>query len=363
MSLAAPLASDVESVFAARRWRVVLLTSAILIGLAAIAILSLGSGAVRIPPGHVVDALRGFLAGDMAGTDARDALVIANIRLPRLCLGLLIGAALAVSGALMQGLFRNPLADPGLVGVSGGAALAAGATIVFGERMLPAVVGRLPFAALPAGAFLGGLAATVILYLIATRHGRTSIATMLLAGVALSAVAGAMMGLLAFVSDDRQLRDLTFWTLGSLGGATWTKVAAVAPIVALVLAATPFLARGLNALLLGEAEAYHLGVRVQLVKGAAILLTALAVGASVAAAGVIGFVGIVTPHVLRLLIGPDHRALLPLTALLGAGLLVGADTLARTMVIPAELPIGILTAAIGAPFFLWLLLRRSASFD
>jgi len=181
--------------------------------------------------------------------------------------------------------------------------------------------------------------------------------------VALGAFAGALTGLLAFISDDRQLRDLTFWSLGSLSGASWTKVWTVTPLILPVLLAVPFLARGLNALLLGEAEAFHLGIPVQMLKRAAIVMVAVAVGAGVAAAGVIGFVGIVVPHLLRLMFGPDHRTLLPFSALLGAILLTGADLLARTLVAPAELPIGILTAAIGAPFFLWLLLRRDRTLD
>ena len=181
---------------------------------------------------------------------------------------------------------------------------------------------------------------------------------MLLAGVALAALASSFIGILAYVSDDRQLRDLTFWSMGSLGGANWVKVAALAPVIAILVAAGPFLSRGLNALALGEAEAFHLGVRLQRLKAAIVFLVAMAVGASVAAAGIISFVDIVAPHALRLIIGPDHRALLPLSVALGAALLAGADVLARTLVSPAEMPIGILTAAIGAPFFLWLLMRR-----
>jgi iron complex transport system permease protein len=326
----------------------------------AVSVTALGAGAVAIPPGRVVAIL--WEAATGAGADARDALVVTGIRLPRLLAGLLVGAALAVAGALMQGLFRNPLADPGLVGVSSGAGLAAGVTIVLGERLVPASLGIDPFALLPVGAFVGGLATTLALYAVSTRAGRTSIATMLLAGIALGALTGAMTGFLTVLSDDRQLRDLTFWSLGSLGGATWSELAVVAPILGAVLLATPVLARALNALSLGEAEAYHLGIAVEQAKTAIIVLVAAAVGASVAAAGVIGFVGIVVPHLLRLAIGPDHRTLLPACALLGAALLVGADLVARTIVAPAELPIGIVTAAIGAPFFLWLLLRKRGMF-
>ncbi len=362
MTLALP-SPAVAALFASQRRRIAVAGGVIAVGLALLAVLSLGSGAVRIPPERVVAVLSAWISGDREVLASREALIILSIRVPRLILGALIGAALAVSGALMQGLFRNPLADPGLVGVSSGAALAAGFTIVLGDRILGTVSAQLPFILLPVGAFVGGLASTLILYAIATRHGRTSVAVMLLAGVALGAFAGALTGVLAFVSDDRQLRDLTFWSLGSLSGASWTKVWTVVPLVLPVLLAVPLLARGLNALLLGEAEAFHLGIPVQALKRAVILMVAVAVGASVASAGVIGFVGIVVPHLLRLVFGPDHRTLLPFAALLGAGLLTGADLAARTLVAPAELPIGILTAAIGAPFFLWLLLRRDRSLD
>jgi iron complex transport system permease protein len=330
-----------------------LLMTALAVLLVLVSLLALGLGATGIPLGRVLTIVAEAATG-RAGMAGGDALVVLQVRLPRVLLGLLIGAALASSGALMQGLFRNPLADPGLVGVSAGAALAAAATIVLGDKL----IGPLPFTALPVGAFTGGLVTTLGLYLVSTRSGRTSMATMLLAGVAFGALAGAVMGLFSYLSDDRQLRDLSFWSLGSLSGATWTKVAAVTPFILPTLLATPFLARGLNALSLGEAEAFHLGVPVQCVKALAILLVAIAVGASVAASGMIGFVGIVVPHVLRLMAGADHRMLLSASALLGAALLVAADTVARTMAAPAELPIGILTAAIGAPFFLWLLLRR-----
>jgi iron complex transport system permease protein len=356
-------AATVSSLFASQRRRLAI--AGVLFGalMVLLAIVSLGSGAVKIAPARVIEVIRGWIAGDPQVMASREALVIVSIRVPRLILGALIGAALAVSGALMQGLFRNPLADPGLVGVSSGAALAAAFTIVLGDRIFGTVSAQLPFILLPFGAFFGGLASTLILYAIATRHGRTSVAVMLLAGVALGAFAGSLTGMLSYISDDRQLRDLTFWALGSLSGSSWTKVMVIAPLVLPVLLAVPMLARGLNALLMGEAEAFHLGIPVQRLKSIAIIMVAVAVGASVAAAGVIGFVGIVVPHLLRLMFGPDHRMLLPFSALLGATLLTGADLLARTMVAPAELPIGILTAAIGAPFFLWLLLRRDRNLD
>ncbi|WP_332683009.1 FecCD family ABC transporter permease [Bosea sp. (in: a-proteobacteria)] len=356
---AAPGAAALAQLAANRRQRNLVVVAGLAGFCLLLMLLSLGAGAFAIAPGRVADILLariGFGPADLL--DSREALVVLNIRMPRLLLGALVGAALAISGALMQGLFRNPLADPGLVGVSAGAGLAAAATIVLGDRLLAGMDMKLPFAVLPFGAFFGGLVSTLALYLIATREGRTSVATMLLAGVALGALAGSLTGLLAFISDDRQLRDLTFWSMGSLGGASWSKLSVVAPIVLPLLIAVPLLARGLNALMLGEAEAYHLGIAVQRIKALAVLLVALAVGASVAAAGVIGFVGIVVPHLIRLLIGPDHRLLLPLSAIGGATLLVGADIVARLIVVPAELPIGIVTAFIGAPFFLWLLLRR-----
>ncbi len=356
---AVPGAAALARLTASRRQRN-LVAGGVLLGLCLVLmLLSLGAGAFAIAPGRVAEILLARLgSGPAELLDSREALVVLNIRMPRLLLGALVGAALAISGALMQGLFRNPLADPGLVGVSAGAGLAAAATIVLGDRLLAGMGMKLPFVALPFGAFFGGLVSTLALYLIATREGRTSVATMLLAGVALGALAGSLTGLLAYISDDRQLRDLTFWSMGSLGGASWSKLSVVAPIILPLLFAVPFLARGLNALMLGEAEAFHLGIPVQRIKALAVVLVALSVGASVAAAGVIGFVGIVVPHLIRLLIGPDHRLLLPLSAIGGAALLVGADIVARLIVVPAELPIGIVTAFIGAPFFLWLLLRR-----
>jgi iron complex transport system permease protein len=311
-----------------------------------------------------VAVVRGWLFG--AADDAlsvRDRIIINDVRLPRVVLGALVGASLAVSGAVMQGLFRNPLADPGLIGVSAGAGLAAVLIIVLGGTVLAPVTLAMGTFSLPVAAFFGGLAATLVLYKVATRQGRTSVATMLLAGIALAALAGAVTGILVFVADDRQLRDLTFWQLGSLAGATWLKIGAVAPIMVLAMAATPFLARGLNALALGEATATHLGIPVQQLKYIAIVSVAASVGSSVAVSGGIGFVGIVVPHLLRLAMGPDNRYLLPASALLGASLLLLADAVARTIVAPAELPIGIVTAVAGAPFFLWILLRNRGVID
>ncbi|XHB99085.1 iron ABC transporter permease [Nitratireductor sp. ac15] len=304
-----------------------------------------------------------WLGGGADALSLRDRVVIGDIRLPRVVLGSLIGASLAVSGAVMQGLFRNPLADPGIVGVGSGAGLGAIIVIVLGNTVLAPVVGMFGIYALPLAAFFGGVVSTLLLYRVATRRGQTSIATMLLAGIALGALAGALSGIFVYVADDQELRDLTFWGLGSLAGASWTKIWAAGPIILAALGAAPFLARGLDAMVLGEATAHHLGVRVQRVKNCAILAVAAATGASVAVAGSIGFVGIVVPHLLRLTIGPEHRYLLPASALLGAVLLLVADAISRVVVAPAELPIGIVTATLGAPFFLWILLRQRGILD
>jgi iron complex transport system permease protein len=289
---------------------------------------------------------------------ARDRLVFLDIRLPRLLLGLLIGAGLAVSGVVMQGLFRNPLADPGLVGVSSGAGLGAVLIIVLGGTVLAPVIAPLGIYGLQVFAFIGALATTAILYKVATRGGQTQVATMLLAGIAIAAIAGAVMGVLIYIASDSQLRDFTFWSLGSLAGANWQKVLASAPVIGIATLGCFFLWRGLNALTLGEATAGHLGVPVERLKKLAIVAVAAATGASVAVSGGIGFVGIVVPHLLRLVIGPDHRYLLPASALLGAAFLLLADAVSRTIVAPAELPIGIVTATVGGPFFLWILLRK-----
>lgn len=287
-----------------------------------------------------------------------ERVVLIDIRLPRLAMGVLVGAALAVSGAVMQGLFRNPLADPGIVGVGAGAGLGAILAIVLGVLMPVWAIDLTGNHLTAFAAFLGGWGSTILLYRVSTRHGRTSVATMLLAGIALGALAGALSGILVYIADDRQLRDLTFWGLGSLAGASWAKALAAGPMILLAIGAALMLGRGLNGLAMGEATAAHIGIDVQRLKSIAILSVAAATGAAVAVSGGIGFVGIVVPHLLRLASGPDHRTLLPNAALLGATLLILADVIARVVIAPAELPIGIVTAVLGAPVFLWILLKR-----
>lgn len=341
-------------------------TSGISLILASIAILlvmsllSLSVGATGISLDAVPDAL-GAALGWLNDSEAnRQNLVLFGIRLPRLLLGAFVGAALAVAGVMMQGLFRNPLADPGIVGVSSGAALAAVATIALGNSFALSWTNAFGIYALPVSAFLGGLITTALLVVIASRHGQIAVGTLLLSGIAIGALAGALTGLIAYASDDRELRDLTLWSMGSLSGASWPKVLAVAPFMVLLVVVIPGLQRALNGFLLGEAEAFHLGIDTRRAKHIIIAAAAAAVGAAVAVAGIIGFVGLVIPHAVRLIAGPDHRIVLPASAFLGAALVIGADIVARMAVRPAELPLGIVMAAVGAPFFLHLILRRGA---
>ena len=320
--------------------------------LTAVLLWAAGQGAYGLPladlPGVLLRAWRG------AANEGAD-LVFFNIRLPRLLLGLCAGAALGMAGALMQGLFRNPLADPGLIGVSSGAALAAGISIVMGATWFPELPRALGSWTLVLMAFGGGLAVTGLIYMLSRGEGGTRVGLMLLAGIAVNALAGAGLGLLSFLASDEQLRSLQFWLLGSLGGARWSAVQLVALLSVLALALGLPLARTLNAMALGESQAVLLGVPIERVKRRVIVVTALAVGVVTATTGIIGFIGLVAPHMVRLLAGPDHRWVLPGSALLGAAMVLGADAVARTMAAPAELPLGVLTALVGVPFFLLLL--------
>ncbi|MCQ4232305.1 iron ABC transporter permease [Pseudomonas stutzeri] len=322
--------------------------------------LSLALGPVSLPLAdtlRVIPGLLGLVPDDPQLAQA--ALIVGQLRLPRALLGLAVGAVLALSGVAMQGLFRNPLADPGLIGVSSGAALGAAFAIVGG-----ALLGGLPEALEPyllsLCAFGGGLCVTALVYRLAHRSGQAEVSTMLLAGIALTALAGALIGLFTYLADDATLRMLTFWNLGSLGSASYGRLWPLLLVTGIVALWLPTRANALNALLLGESEARHLGFEVERLKRELVLCTALGVGAAVAAAGMIGFIGLVVPHLVRLLAGPDHRVVLPASALAGASLLLLADLVARLALQPAELPIGIVTALLGAPFFLYLLLRRRA---
>lgn len=322
-----------------------------------ISFLALGRGAVRIPPAQCLNIFLDRFGLAIGPVDAQQRAVLLSIRLPRVLLAILVGAGLGVSGAAMQGLLRNPLADPSLIGISSGGALAATAVFVLSDALAWNLSAYPGMFALPTAAFVGGLITTIAVYKLSQVSGRMVIGVVLLAGIAINAIAQAFSSLLTFYATDTQIRSITFWRLGSLGGATWLSVAVIAPFILIPVAGLTIQSRALNAFLLGESEAFHLGVRVERVKRIVIVLVAMAAGASVAVTGIIGFVGLVVPHMLRLMSGPDYRRLLPGSALLGAIVLLAADLIARTLVIPAELPIGIITALGGAPFFLYLLLR------
>ncbi|GIW19574.1 MAG: ABC transporter permease [Tepidiforma sp.] len=314
-------------------------------------LLNLVIGAVRVPPGEVLGILldHAGLPAPFEFTRQHEA-VVWNIRVPRTLLALVVGAGLATAGCALQGIFRNPLADPGIIGVSSGAALGAVGVIILG-------VSPLGTWTTPAAAFAGGLALTLAVYALSRRDGRTEVVTLVLTGVALNAIAGGVIGFALFFATDAQLRNVVFWQLGSVGGATWAAVrpAALLALIALV----PLMRYGhrLNLLALGEREAYHLGVDTERLRLEVIGLAALATAAAVSFAGIISFVGLVVPHMLRLMLGPDHRRLLPASALLGAAAIALADLAARTVVAPAEMPLGVVTALAGGPYFLWLIHR------
>ncbi|MFA7668428.1 MAG: iron ABC transporter permease [Burkholderiaceae bacterium] len=300
------------------------------------------SGAVDIP-WKILPAIVWGPSDDVPSMLRR---VLLDIRLPRVLFSAVVGAALAVTGVAMQALFRNPLAEPGLVGITSGGALGAVTAIVLtaGSFVLIAIA-----------AFIGSLLATFLAYLLGRRH--PGMAGLLLAGIAVNAIAGSGIGLLTYAADDRQLRDLTFWSLGSLAGSTWQLVAFLGPWTLALLTWLCLQWKALNALLLGEREAAHLGYALKPLRRQLMVVIALVVGPLVAVTGGIGFVGLVVPHLVRMALGAHHRYCLLVSAVGGALLLVLADWLARVAVIPAELPIGLVTSLIGGPFFLWLLLR------
>lgn len=289
-----------------------------------------------------------------------EAAALWNLRLPRVLLAIAAGASLSMAGAAVQGLFRNPLADPALIGVTSGGAMGAIAGILgFG------IAGTLPWwierFSVPAGALIGALLTTALIYRLASVGGRTSVTTLLLVGIAINALAGAFIGLALFAfSSSEDLRSFIFWTLGSLDRASWNELAVGLIFILPTGCALPLFARPLNLLLLGESEAYHLGVPVVRTTRQVVFLSAALAGTTVALTGTIGFVGLIVPHFARMLVGPDHRRLFPACALGGALLLLLADALARTVLSPSVLPIGVLTALAGAPFFLLLLARHSS---
>jgi len=333
-----------------------LLLLALVVLLCIVVLLSLMVGAFSMSPFTIVaifiSPIASLFGNDLSSyyTNIEET-VFWSIRMPRVALGILVGVSLAVAGAAIQGLFRNPLADPGLIGVSSGAAFTAVAVIVFSGNFFGMFT-------LPISAFIGGVITTLLVYKLSTRNGKTSTPTMLLAGIAIGAIAGAGTGVFTYLADDDQLRTLTFWTMGSLGSASWESIISILPLVVIAMVLLPMHARSLNAFLISETTSRHLGFEPEKTKRQVILLSALLVGAAVASAGIIGFVGLVVPHLIRLLAGPDHRIVLPGSMLLGAAFMLAADLLARTVVSPSELPIGIIMALVGGPFFLWLLMNR-----
>lgn len=314
--------------------------------------LSITQGPMTLPTGQSLLAIwDGLWGSSFNGLKEFQQVVVWELRLPRTLMAVVVGALLSVCGAVTQGLFRNPLADPGIIGVSTGAGLGAAIAIV----LLPA---SLAVVTTPVAAFIGGLGATLLVYRLAQSDSGTSVLILLLAGVAIAAFAGAAVGFLTYIADDQKLRDLTLWGMGTLNGAKMSTVALVGVTCVFLFIAYWRDAKNLNALLIGEPEARHLGIDVERLKLRLIVLTAIGVGVGVATTGVIGFVGLVVPHLIRMLIGPDHRILLPLSALMGAALLVLADVASRLLMAPAELPVGLMTAIFGAPFFTVLLIQQ-----
>jgi len=325
--------------------------------LASAVLISLGIGGAPIASGDVLAHLAHRIGISGIGIDAFDARVLDTLRLPRILRAIVIGGGLGLAGAVMQSLFRNPIADPGIIGVSASAALGAVAMIVAGHIILGSFYTVIGPYGVPVAAFGGAVIATAVIRVLSRQDGQTDAAIMLLIGVAINAMAFAGVGVFTYMADDAQLRSLTFWQMGALAGNGPTDMPAMIimtlGIVYLLTLGTP-----LNLFLLGEAEARHLGVEVEHLKRRATVATALVVGAAVAVSGIIGFVGLVAPHLVRLVTGPDNRYVLPASAICGAIMLTGADAVARIIVLPAELPIGLVTGIVGGPFFLGLLMRE-----
>lgn len=326
-------------------------------------IISCGMGSVKVSASEFFSILSykfGF-SSEKDFTTQQEA-IICVIRLPRVITSVLIGAVLAICGASIQGLFRNPLADPGIIGISSGAAMAASIAIVFAGSGIIKQSSYAGFSILYIAAFLGACVTAFLVFRIAKEKTKTNVGLMLLAGIALNAISGAVMGLLTYLSTDAQLRDLTFWTLGSLGGANWKSVLILLITTSITIFFLLRLAKSLNALSLGEKEALHIGTPVEKVKNTIIIITSLAIGVAVAFCGIIGFIGLVVPHILRLSGSYDHRFLIPASAIGGALLLCVADTTSRTLAAPAEIPVGIITSLVGAPVFLFLLIQQKTKF-
>lgn len=328
------------------------------LGLLLVIIFSLGMGAMKIPVGHTLSILaKAIGVGKVVNVDDLAENVLLYVRLPRVILGLLVGATLGISGATIQGIFRNPLAEPGLIGISAGASLFAVLIIGFESTIFVLLGHILGFYLLAFGAFAGAGLAAMLVYQFSKTDGRPNVATMLLAGIAINAFAGALTGLVTYMADEQQLRTITFWMLGSLGGANWNMVWGIAPFVLIPVFMLPQYGRGLNLFAIGEHQAEQIGINPNRIKSRVVILATLSVGACVSVTGVIGFVGLLVPHIIRLVGGADHRLVLPASALLGALVLTLSDMLARIVIAPVELPIGVITALLGTPVFLYILYK------
>lgn len=303
-----------------------------------------------------LNVLQGILSND-PNISPSEKYVLWDVRMARIIMAILIGSILAVSGTVMQGMFKNPLATPDLIGITAGATLMAAITIVLGSYFREYLPEFLQLSLLSIAAFIGALVTTFAVYRISTTQGKTNVVIMLLSGVAISALGFAIVGFLIYLSKDEQLRDLTFWNLGSLGGATWTKNGILLAVLVLSYIVLINKGKALNAMMLGEKDAEHLGIPVERIKKQIVVLTALMVGACVAFSGTIGFVGLIVPYILRLIFKSNYQLVLPLSAVMGSILLLVADTFSRTIVAPSEIPIGVITAFLGAPVFIAILIR------
>tara|TARA_B100001287_G_scaffold273234_1_gene276315 strand:- start:9244 stop:10311 length:1068 start_codon:yes stop_codon:yes gene_type:complete len=335
-----------------------------LIGLFLLAIISLVSttiGPVKISILQIIDILFESINinTNLSSSEISQAFktVVIDIRLPRILMGIIVGIALGISGAILQGLFRNPLIDPGFIGVSSGAAIGAMFVIMFSQLIAIENNFYIQFL-LPVFAMSGGLSTTILVYKMSQMSGKTNIMAMLLSGIAVNAFSGSIIGFLVYRASDMELRSFTFWTLGSLDNSNWliVSIAVVAILIPIIISIN--LRKKLDIFMLGDAEAGYLGLNIEKLKKRIIFISALMVGVTVAFCGMIGFIGLVTPHLVRLIMGPSHKTLIFGSAILGAIILILADFISRIIIAPAQLPIGIITSALGAPFFLWLIVSQ-----
>ena len=289
--------------------------------------------------------------------------VLLNIRLPRVIMAILVGLGLGTAGAILQGLFRNPLVDPGFIGVSSGGAIGAMVAIMFSQYIYYYIPQILMQFILPILAMAGSFITTMLVYKMSKVYNKTNIMAMLLSGIAINALSGSIIGLFISISSDAELRSFTFWTLGGLDMSDWNIVGITSLFIILPFLIIYKLQYQMDIFMLGDAEAEHLGLNVESLKKKVILISSIIVGVSVSFCGMIGFIGLVTPHLVRLILGPNHKYLIPGSAILGAILLTTSDLIAKTIISPAQLPIGVVTSAIGAPFFVWLILNQKRRFN